>query len=35
MPNNILHMYCIDLLQQLVDDDKVKSEKVGLQNVFW
>ncbi|CRH01309.1 meiotic nuclear division protein 1, putative [Plasmodium relictum] len=24
-----------DLLQQLVDDNKVKSEKVGLQNVFW
>ncbi|SBS88496.1 meiotic nuclear division protein 1, putative [Plasmodium malariae] len=25
----------VDLLQQLVDDNKVKSEKVGSQNVFW
>ncbi|SPJ12983.1 meiotic nuclear division protein 1, putative [Plasmodium sp. DRC-Itaito] len=31
----IRSIFVKDLLQQLVDDDKVKSEKVGLQNVFW
>ncbi|SCP05667.1 meiotic nuclear division protein 1, putative [Plasmodium ovale] len=31
----IRSIFVKDLLQQLVDDNKVKSEKVGAQNVFW
>ncbi|SBT80321.1 meiotic nuclear division protein 1, putative [Plasmodium malariae] len=31
----IRSIFVKDLLQQLVDDNKVKSEKVGSQNVFW
>ncbi|CAA9989530.1 meiotic nuclear division protein 1, putative [Plasmodium knowlesi strain H] len=31
----IRSLFVKDLLQQLVDDNKVKSEKVGLQNVYW
>ncbi|CRG94812.1 meiotic nuclear division protein 1, putative [Plasmodium gallinaceum] len=31
----IRSIFVKDLLQQLVDDNKVKSEKVGLQNIFW
>ncbi|EUD69305.1 hypothetical protein C922_00168 [Plasmodium inui San Antonio 1] len=35
-PNKgIRSLFVKDLLQQLVDDNKVKSEKVGSQNVYW
>ncbi|GAW82470.1 meiotic nuclear division protein 1 [Plasmodium gonderi] len=31
----IRSMFVKDLLQQLVDDNKVRSEKVGSQNIYW
>ncbi|ANQ10210.1 Uncharacterized protein PCOAH_00044990 [Plasmodium coatneyi] len=31
----IRSLFVKDLLQQLVDDNKVKSEKVGAQNIYW
>ncbi|VEV58330.1 meiotic nuclear division protein 1, putative [Plasmodium vinckei vinckei] len=31
----IRSIFVKDLVQQLIDDNKIKSEKVGAQNVFW
>ncbi|CDU19910.1 hypothetical protein YYC_00695 [Plasmodium yoelii 17X] len=31
----IRSIFVKDLIQQLIDDNKIKSEKVGSQNVFW